>query len=57
MSENNEKKCNFKCKTCEHYCKSTDFCKEKEIEKCSKQVSTDFSTCESYLINSKLVMF
>lgn len=51
------KKSNLKCKTCEHYNKPTDFCKEKEIVNCSKQVSTDFSQCESYLINKKLVMF
>lgn len=57
MSECKEKKCNFKCSTCEHYDKPTDFCVEKEIENCSKAAHTDFSTCDSYLINSKLVMF
>ena len=49
--------CNFKCATCEHYDKPTDFCKEKELEQCSKQVHTDFSQCDSYLISEKLVMF
>lgn len=57
MSKNKEKKCNFKCSTCEHYSKSKDFCKEKEIEECSKKTNTDFSQCESYLINHKLIMF
>ena len=50
-------KCNFKCSTCENYSKETDFCKEKEIENCSKQVHTDFAQCESYLVSQKLVMF
>lgn len=57
MSENKKKKCTFKCSTCEHYCKETDFCKEKEIKECSKQIHTDFSTCDSYLVHEKLVMF
>lgn len=57
MSENKKKKCTFKCSTCEHYCKETDFCKEKEIKECSKQIYTDFSTCDSYLVHEKLVMF
>ena len=57
MSKCKGKKCSIKCSTCEYYEKETDFCKEKEIENVSKQVSTDFSQCESYLTNSKLVMF
>lgn len=57
MSKCKGKKCNFKCCTCEHYDKKADFCKEKEIENCSKQVNTDFSQCENYLIREKLVMF
>lgn len=58
MSEKeNKKKCNFKCKTCQNYNWISDFCKEKKIEHCSKQVHTDFSTCDSYLISEKLVMF
>lgn len=52
-----EKKCNFRCMTCENYNRVSDFCKEKEIKHCSKQVHTDFSTCESYLVKSSLVMF
>lgn len=57
--EKNEKKrkCSLKCCTCQNYDKSTDFCIEKEIEECSKQVSTDFSQCESYLVSERLVMF
>ena len=57
MSENEKKKCNFKCNTCEHYEKPKDFCKEKTIENCSKQINTDFSQCDSYLINEKLIMY
>lgn len=60
MSENkekNKKKCNFKCSTCHNYDKEVDYCYEKEIEEVSKQVHTDFSTCDSYLVHEKLVMF
>lgn len=52
-----EKKCNFKCRTCENYCKEVDFCKVKGIENCSKQMQTDFAQCDSYLIAEKYVMF
>lgn len=51
------KKCSVKCNTCEYYEKETDFCKEKEIENCTKQPNTDFSQCENYLVSGKLVMF
>ena len=47
----------IKCEFCEYYNKQTDFCKEKEIENVSKQVNTNFSQCDDYLVNSKLVMF
>lgn len=59
MSEcKNKKKCkNFKCSTCHNYDKKTDYCSQKEIADCSKQVQTDFSTCEDYLIREDLVMF
>lgn len=57
MCKHKKKKCNIKCSTCENYNKETDFCKEKGIEKCSKQVHTDFSQCDSYLIRENLVMF
>ena len=57
MSECKEKKCKLKCKTCEHYSRETDFCEEKGIENCSKQVHTDFSTCDEFLIKEKLIMF
>ena len=55
MSE--KKKCNFKCGTCHYYSKKEDSCEEKGIEKVSEYVHTDFSQCDSYLIDSKLVMF
>ena len=57
MSKNKKSKCNFKCNTCENYDKPTDFCKEKKIENCSKQVHTDFSQCSDYLVRENLVMF
>lgn len=57
MSEKKEKKCSFKCNTCEYYCSKNDYCKEKKIENVTKQPHTDFSTCESYLVSNKLIMF
>lgn len=57
MSKCKNKKCNLKCCTCEHYDKKSDFCKEKEIDNCSKQVNTDFSQCNDYLVKESLVMF
>ena len=59
MNEKKEKKtkCNFKCSTCHNYDKKYDYCVEKEIEEISKQVHTDFSTCDSYLVREDLVMF
>lgn len=55
--EKQANKCSLKCKTCEHYNRVSDYCREKAIKHCSKQVHTDFSTCNSYLISEKLVMF
>lgn len=60
MSENKENKktkCALKCKTCEHYNRISDFCREKEIKHCSQKVDTDFSKCESYLVSEKLILF
>ena len=57
MGKNKEKKCNLKCNTCEYYNKSKDFCKEKEIENCSKNANIDFSQCDSYLVRENLIMF
>lgn len=57
MEECKNKKCNFKCNLCQNYDKVKDYCIEKEIENCSKQIHTDFSTCDSYLIRENLVMF
>ena len=57
MNKCKEKKFNIKCNTCEYYEKETDFCKEKEIENVGKQVNTDFSKCDSFLVRENLVMF
>lgn len=57
MSEKKPKKCKLKCITCEFYDAPLDYCSEKDIENCSKQIHTDFSTCEDYLIREELVMF
>ena len=50
-------KCAIKCTTCEYYDNDSDFCTEKEIEDCSKQVSTDFAQCGEYLVKETLIMF
>ena len=57
MDKDKKTKCDFKCLTCQHYSKQTDFCKEKDIVDCSKKVYTEFSNCKDYIINEKLVMF
>ena len=57
MNKDKTNKCSLKCVTCEHYNKKNDFCKEKCIENCTKQVNTDFSKCDSYLVNEKFIMF
>lgn len=53
----NKNKGSLKCKSCEFYDKSADFCTEKEIENCSKQTNVNFSKCDDYLVRESLVMF
>lgn len=57
MSDNKEKKCTLKCKTCVHYNRVSDYCREKDIRHCSKEVNTNFSQCESYLVRENLIWF
>ena len=52
-----KKKCKIKCKTCEFYDAPLDYCSERDIEDCSKQVHINFSSCEDYLIREDLIMF
>ena len=56
-NKNNENKCSLKCLRCQFYSKTHDYCVEKEIEQCSKKSLSEFSNCESYLINDKLILF
>lgn len=51
------KKCSVQCTKCQFYDKHRDFCTEKAIENVSKQINTDFSQCEDYLVGEKFVMF
>lgn len=51
------KKCKIKCRTCEFYDAPLDYCSQREIEECSKQTHTNFSSCEDYLVREDLVMF
>lgn len=64
MSENKEKKkfkknkkCKIKCATCEFYDAPIDYCSQKEIENCTMQANTNFSSCKDYLVRENLVMF
>ena len=57
LGEKKEKKCSFKCCTCEYYNSKNDFCKEKEIENVTKQPHTDFSVCDKFLVREDLIMF
>lgn len=47
----------IKCKTCEFYDSEEDYCTEMDIENCTRQTSTNFSKCGSYLAREDLVMF
>lgn len=51
------KKCKIKCATCEFYDAPIDYCSQKEIEDCSKQAHSNFSSCDQYLVREDLVMF
>lgn len=57
MSEKKASKKKTKCKTCEFYNKSTDFCEAKMIKNCSKQKNANFSNCEDYLTREDLIMY
>lgn len=57
MGKNKKKKCNIKCNTCEFYDAPFDYCTQKEIEDCTKQVHINFSQCDEYLVREELVMF
>lgn len=57
MSKDKKKKCGLKCNTCNYYNSTKDYCSEKKIENVTKQPHTDFSTCDSYLVHQKLIMF
>lgn len=54
---NKNNKCHIKCKNCHFYDRKNDYCTEKNIENCSKQINTKFSQCDSYLIKQSLIMF
>lgn len=64
MSDNKEnkklkngKKCKIKCATCEFYDAPLDYCSQREIEKCTMQAHSNFSSCEDYLVRENLVMY
>lgn len=52
MSNNKKNKYPVRCHKCHFYDSKKDTCKNK-----CKNFNTDFSKCDSFLINEKLVMF
>lgn len=46
----------MKCRTCQFYDNEMDYCTERDIENCSK-TQINFSKCEDFLIQDRLVMF
>ena len=51
------KKCRIKCNQCEFYDVPMDYCSEKDIENCSMQKNTSFSSCDSFLVREDLAFF
>ena len=51
------KKHKIKCSTCEFYDAPIDYCSQREIEECSKQAHTNFSSCDDYLVKESLIMY
>ena len=47
----------IKCRQCQFYDYETDYCMERDIENCSRKNNVNFSKCEDFLINDRLVMF
>lgn len=54
VERENKKDIMCKCKKCHFYNKEKDYCIEKCKENCSK---IEFSNCDKFLVNEKLVMF
>lgn len=47
----------IKCRQCAFYDCEMDYCTERDIENCSRQNKVNFSKCEDFLIQDRLVMF
>lgn len=47
----------IKCRQCQFYDHDDDYCTERDIENCSRQNNVNFSKCEDFLIQDRLVMF
>ncbi len=47
----------IKCRSCQFYDYETDYCTERDIENCTRQTNVNFSKCEDFLIQDRLVMF
>lgn len=47
----------IKCRNCQFYDYEMDYCTERDIDNCSRQTNVNFSKCEDFLIQDRLVMF
>lgn len=47
----------IKCRNCQFYDYEMDYCMERDIDNCSRQTNVNFSKCEDFLIQDRLVMF
>ena len=55
-NKKNDKK-KIKCKTCQFYDYEDDYCTERDIENCTRQSNINFSKCDDFLIQDRLIMF
>jgi hypothetical protein len=58
LSDKKHKKAKkIKCAKCEFYDTPFDYCTQKGIEDCTKQVDINFSQCDSFLTREDLMFF
>ena len=52
-----DNQCKITCKNCQFYDRKNDYCAERDIENCTKQINVNFSQCDSYLTRDSLIYF
>lgn len=55
-NKKNDKK-KIKCRQCQFYDYEMDYCTERDIENCTRQSNVNFSKCDDFLIQDRLIMF